>query len=366
MTKTPEIALVNDDYEYLIFKDEIGTSAEIKVTKHYFDYLFIFMNQKPNQHLYLPQMWPVEYLDYLRELGLQLPTITTSHWTYNWYGKMTDLEKEKKINSKLFSYELLNELGLNPVPNFVVSSPEEVKQIIKQHSYSEWLLKCPYQMGGNHFFKIKEETDVPDIYRPYILEPLLDRVLDVSYFYNNELDRVDYYVNVTTSDGKYCGGLVFENERDLEKYFEQQGYHHCYPEWKRTSAIILERVKAMKVEQPFSVDGFIYRENGQYKLHPMNEINYRQTFGGFLISLKRFLNPGGVGYLFSVKLDEQSMKKDFMPYNKDMKRGLIYLSPPHIKNLQMFCCGQNVEEATRIKKMYLKYLHHSKNMETVA
>lgn len=355
MKKEVPIALVNDDYEFKLFKDEIGQSDKIKKTQHALDFMFLFMNRNPDHGLYIPKLYNDIYLQNLTDLGVRIPEFSTEKYTYNWYGKLTDIEKEKRLNSKIYSYELLNELKFNSAPNFIVKSGEEIKKIVSAHSYERWLLKSPYMMGGIGFQQITDLGSVPEIHGEHILEPFLKRIVEVSYFYQLDEKKFYYYMNRSSAEGKHIGGIIFADESDFESHLKSLGVGECYRKWRDMAGPIQEKVLAQNIEQPFSVDGFFYEDEAGKHVHPMTEINYRQTLGGLIVSLRRYLGKNGVGRLVAFKKLPGMTTNDFMPYSELSKKGVIYLSPPDSGMFSIFCCGSNYEEMDHVHNIFWRY-----------
>ncbi len=282
-----------------------------------------------------------------------VPKIIHSGNYYNWYGRLENIPKEKRLNSKLFSYELLNKLKLNPCPNFVISSSEEISNIIKNFSYPAWFLKCPFDMAGLGIRRIQKDDLLPEIARKFILEPELERILDVSFYLNGRNKSVSFYRNLVMPGGQYFGGVLYENPEDFETWLSEQGYASVNKKWRKVSDLILNEIMKEKPVQSFSVDAFFYKTNSGFDLHPMVEINYRETVGGCLLSLGPFLPKRGAGILITLPVKCEPPPPVFMPYSLVTKRGIICLSPQGSDQTTFFCSASNLVEAETMMKKYL-------------
>lgn len=345
-------ARVNDDYELELFMEELGPRPH-RMGLHLLDFMFFCMNKEPDATLFTSREYSEDFLSYLRELGLVIPQIVNAGDYYNWYGRLENISKEKRLNSKLYSYEVLNRLKLNPCPNFIVSSREEMANALKDYSYPIWFLKCPFDMAGWGMRKIHKGTDLPEIKRKFILEPELERTLDVSFFFNIRDKSVNFYQNLVMPGGQYFGGVLYQNPDDFDSWMLEKGFDSANEKWRKISDTILFEIMKEEPEQSFSVDAFFFRTNSGFDVHPMTEINYRETVGGCLLSLRPFLPKRGTGILITLPVKNETDFNTFMPYSNETKKGIIYLSPPGAEQVTFFCSGRNRLEAENMVRKYL-------------
>ena len=345
-------ARVNDDYELELFKEELGPRPK-RMGLHQLDYMFFCMNQDTKACLYTKRNYSEDYLKYLEKLGFVVPKIVHSGDYYNWYGRLQNIPKEKRLNSKLFSYGILNQLKLNPCPNFTVSSNEELELSLKTHPYPIWFLKCPFDMAGLGLRKIETDSDLPRINRPYVLEPILDRILDVSFYFNIRDKSVSFYRNLVLPGGQYYGGVLYEEKKDFETWMIENGFEDVSKKWFKVSEKILSEIMKEEPEQSFSVDSFFYKTDSGVDLHPMTEINYRETVGGCLLSLKPYLPEKGTGILITLPVTSDVPFNSFMPYSVETKKGIIYLSPHGSDQTTFFCSAATLKDAENLMQKYL-------------
>jgi|GEM_PF-3340017 len=351
-TAQSKSAVINADYEFELFKEEIGvTSMErIQRNRNSTEFMFFFMNKAQDLRLFTRQVYSSEYLDYLRGLGLVVPRLTDQGASFNWYGQLLDIPKEKRLNSKLWSYQLLNQLVLNPSENYIFQTKQEVAGILSQSPIKKWLLKSPYLMSGLNFHIIEYADQIPAIDSPHILEPFFNRVLDAALYYSPLSHEKFFYISKTTPDCRYRGGVIFQNDQGLTDYVEAKGLTAVFEKLKTGSLKILDVLLEEKLQQPLTVDSFIFEDDQGFGFHPGCEINYRQNMGGLLASLRTFLPASGVGEFFLVQNNSHMGRP--MPYSKDSKTGVIYLSPPESDALAVFFCGKNLKEIERMQQAF--------------
>lgn len=152
-------ALVNGDYEFELFRDEVGRMSPERIVRNRNDieFVFFYLNHDKTLGLSSTQKYEESFFDRLSSLGFTVPSVEDHSPADPWYGKLQDIPKEKRLNSKLWSYELLNQLNLNPCENHVVSSREEIISILATRKPKNWFLKSPYFMSGVGFTVIKQE-----------------------------------------------------------------------------------------------------------------------------------------------------------------------------------------------------------------
>lgn len=345
-------AVINADYEFELFKEEVGFTSPERIlrNRHSTEFMFFFMNTVEGLSLFTRQTYSPEYLDYLRELGLAVPQLVSQGATFNWYGQLLDLPKEKRLNSKLWSFELLNKLALNPSENYVVRSRQEVAALLSQSPRTRWLLKSPYLMSGLSFHVIEDVAQVPAIHSPHILEPYFERVLDTALYYSPFTREQFFYVSKPTREGRYRGGLIFQSEQGLETYVEARRLAPVFEKLKAASLRILGVLQKDELQQPLTIDSFIFQDAQGYGFHPCCEINYRQNMGGLLASLRHFLPTEGVGEFLLVQ-NTPNLRRE-ITYSSESRTGAIYLSPAESETLAIFFCGKNLRELERMQQAF--------------
>ena len=347
-------ALVNADYEFELYREELGASPPERTARNRdgLEFIFFFINQDPHLPLLSQVDYPSDYLASLAALGVTLPTLVRHGASFNWYGKLTDREKEKKLNSKLWGYELLNRLGLNPTANFVVQDAAQVHAIMRRHPTQKWLLKSPYLMSGMGFHTLTGEADVTALGHPHILEPYLERLIDTALFHDPLSGETFFYVNRANAQGGYLGGMVFQHPEGFRQHLAEQGWGACGERLEKQGLALLAALKLEGLEQPLSIDSFLFQTSEGAKAHPGCDINYRQNMGSLLNHLRRFLPAGGVGDFLLLNRIEGLPHGRLMPYSLEERAGVIYLSSPAGQMLGLFFAAPSV---AALKKMQLVF-----------
>ena len=217
-------ALVNDNYEYELFREELGEEC-FQRNAHLpseLEFMFFFMNRRPELALKNVHNYDQHYRENLQRLGLRLPEMRQDGPSFNWYGQLTERPKEKRLNSKLWGYQLLVRLGLVPEAFHVAQEESEARAWLAGRP-GAWLLKCPFRKAGEGFNLLRTEADVPSFRGPRIIEPYLTRVLDLVLYYDPAEGEVKYHLCRATPEGRYLGGVVFASKEALWRHVNSLG-----------------------------------------------------------------------------------------------------------------------------------------------
>ncbi len=352
-------AAVNSNYEYELFRSDIGEPTYLDGLRHVgtLDWIYFILNDNPNVPLFSRWQYPHQYLDYMGDLGFSVPSIVTSGPTFNWFGHLTDLPKERRLNSKLWSYDLLNRLGLKPVENHVVHCPAEARAIMAGSSVRKWWLKSPFLMAGEGFCSLQTPDDLPEFTGPHILEPHLDRFLDFALFHSPHTGETSFHINRVLPRPNYVGSTIFAHEDGFALHLAELGLMDTFRELKEKTDVIMGALRAEGLEQTLSVDGFFFRrDDGSVGVHPMCEVNYRHTMGGLMRPLRRFLPPSGAGEMIILRRPRQTLSTDFMPYSSSTRRGVIRLTPSECPLMVLFFAADSFRDAATLHRVCLKEL----------
>lgn len=355
-------ALVNADYEFELYQQELGTTLPERILRNrkMTEFMFFFMNKNEDIGLHAHQNYPQDYLNYLRSLGLVVPHIVQQGPSFNWYGQLKDIPKEKRLNSKLWGYELLNRLALNPTENVIVRNETEIREHVEKNPGNKtWMLKSPYLMAGLNFYQFTAQDQMPDISSPHILEPYFERLLDFALYYCPHTLEKFFYLCKTTSAGRYKGGVIFQDPQGLATHVETLGLTSNFQDLMRDSLKILDVLITEGLEQPLTVDSFLFSTPRGAGHHPGCDINYRQNMGGLLLSLRSFLPNHGVGEFMLMQKIPQLTHNQMTPYSLQNKTGVIYLSPPDSDSLGIFFSARNATELEHMKTFFFYSVQNS-------
>lgn len=295
---------VNADYESVLFFNK-----PLPVVNEALEFLAFYLEEGP---FLTHKKYSEEFLAHVERLTGRRPVFKREGKYENWWGQLTNLELERKLNSKEMSTELNIREGWSE-DTYILSSLSDLPDL-KGKTY---LAKSPYGMSGQNFSIIKEG----DLGRlesmlksgKVILEPLRDRVYDFSHYvfpdgkaicYENIVDKYFQY------KGTALGELSFKDKVSAQEWekFEQalqkiiQVYH--YPE----------------MNSGFSVDSFVYREHGELKIQCLSEVNYRKTMGYVALKLKEKFAPDAVRAVFSLGTEELAGSRNSIVLSPESSR----------------------------------------------
>lgn len=351
--------VVNAEYERELFKDIVKplTDQEILQSRVSRQYLFYYINQDPDASLISYWDIPEASRNYLESLGIKLPKHTKDKSnSVNWYGELRDLELERNLNNKLSVYELLKSFDELPADVHIVNSSPEIKNILKSSDHKKWILKSPYSCGGQNIRFITSSEEIPDsLEYTHILEPYLDRVLDLSLYYDPKTKDKFYYVSHIHQNCTYLGGRIYQDRTMLDQDLKNDGVYDVFMEVIQKLERYLEVIKKYKLSQPVTLDSFIYRENNLLKGYPLCETNYRISMGTINQSLRKFLPEKGVGLLMALKADHSKDWKSILPYSQDNKTGIISLNEGNPRSAILLLSAPNLKTLYKYNQLVFNF-----------
>lgn len=280
-----------------------------------------------------------EYLEYLSGLGFSpLPTLLVMDkdvipkdyqivsWGMSpeiaeWSKKqrvefhIPDWKVTKAVNSKEFSFANSKKL-----PNACLLWDEQELKEWLQHPFDKVLKQCFGLSGRGNLVLVSNGNVSWDAVksfchkewnhqRPVIAEPWVRRVLDFSsQWYINENGSIEYVGSVVIendSRGAYVRTFVGDEQRIFGQYYGFLEQHR----------IAVQPVLKVMSEQgyfgPLGIDAMVYRDKEILVLHPIVEINARQTMSVVAIYFQRRWYPERDVSLSYAKVD--SNKKGLLP-----------------------------------------------------
>lgn len=335
---------VNADYESVLFKNK-----PLPKINEALEFLAFFLEERP---VVTSKKYSREYLKYIESItGKEPHTITEGNFE-NWWGRLENIELEKKLNSKEMSAEFNKD-------SYVINSLSDLPELSGQ----TLLAKNPYGMSGQNFSMVEEERlenlEVMLKNGKVVVEPFFDRLYDFShYIYPNGI-RV-CYENVVDKKFQYRGTIFRDYTRPVA---DTLSFHNKVDkvEWDKFSETLNQIIKlysTTEISTGFSVDSFVYREESQLKIRALSEVNYRKTMGQIAFDLS--VKFGGVRRFSAFLLSKSSginfgnMKEKIksIGWRHDLSRGVIILSPGDVRYDMFFLSALNEEEG----KMLLKEL----------
>jgi hypothetical protein len=269
---------VNADYEVELFHNKIAPPA----INQSIEFLLFFLNSNP---LYSQKKYSEDYLRHIAELTGRTPSIVAQGKFENFWGPLKNKEIEKWWNSKLTSTELIMSKGWC-ADTHIIKNEDDLKSV---NWKKDLLLKDPFGMSGQKFQQLRQAMTLQEreatvlkaiAQGPVILEPWFNRKFDFSQYLFPNGKLIAYQNQV---DGKFqYKGTIFQNcisadLRDLSFY--SQITEEKWASFRSQTQEVIDFYSQHPNECGFSIDSFVYEEDGELKIRVMSEINYRRTMG---------------------------------------------------------------------------------------
>ncbi len=353
---------VNFDFEYSLYQKNYVQTAKTRKLNEEFEFVYFFCSDKEN--ILCPyKKYEPDYLDYLISLGLTLPKMDCSFPQKNWWGNDQNLELARLLNSKITSHEVSKQHRLGPEGIVVVRTFEEITLHLKKFNIKKWICRDPFGMAGSG--SILFDIDELEIHQkhiskqlninPLILAPYFSRLMDLGFLFEN--DKFEVTWNLNTKEGRFKGGIVFQNIDQLELLIRERFYLE-FRDILKTEKKVAGIFKDLGNKEIIQVDSFLYLEGDSIKFYPLVEVNARKSMGYFINKLKRFLPNNGVGLFLSlnnsnlVKVQSFNERKNSLGqllFSPSSNTGVIPLSPVDGVLSSFFLSGPNLEELEFLK-----------------
>lgn len=285
---------VDLDYEALLFdpnyKEDSG--ANQKIIRE-FEFVF-FLIEKEKSILKNIKSYERKYLDHLKNLGFVIPEFNPTATQYEyWWGHHHNLEIEKKLNSKLTSAMVAKENHWGFHEGAIIETLEQLKDHLKKFSHRrEWIMKRPHGFSGIGHYQFNSDTLDESVINKILsekvlLEPVYERVFDIGTTFvvkNGAIERQFMVENFNSDKGSFKGGAGTSDVGKFKKYIYEK-YRYSLDELEKTTQQIAQSYLKMGAESNIQIDSFIYKEDGELKLYPLVEVNYRKTMGLVIQSL---------------------------------------------------------------------------------
>ena len=320
---------VDLDYESFLFDPNYieNSPSSLKVIKE-FEYIFFLVNQEfcvlKNSRSY-----DKNYLNKLKSLGFIIPELNP-HATNptSWWGNRHNYEIEQMLNSKITSAKIAQENNWGFFQGALIKNIEELTAHLKNNPhYNNWIIKRPHGFSGighyqfksdniNHFILNKILVDV------VLLEPMYDRIFDIGTTFVIEkgtISRQFMVENNNAVNGGFKGGTGASSVDKFKKYVFEK-YNYSLNELEAVTKKIAESYLQLGAMNNIQIDSFVYSDNGELKLYPLVEVNYRKTMGLVIQSLADKYSNNKYVTWFVKSQKEISDEKDFYTSNGEMFR----------------------------------------------
>jgi hypothetical protein len=277
---------VNLDYESYLFDPYYQENAQksISMIKE-FEYVFFVIN-KEKCKLKNFREYDQVYLGKMKKLGFVVPEFNSSENNFtNWWGSQLDLELEKKLNSKITSAQIALENKWGMFDGAIVENQAEAIAHIKKITRENWILKNPFGVSGSgHQVYTGQQFS-----GSHLLEPIHQRVFDIGTTFemvDGKLTNTFMVLNLNSKNGSFKGGIAGKNNNIFKDYiFKNCGYDLSLLE--ETLFKVFNHYKKLGANSNIQIDSFVYLEDGNMKLYPLVEVNYRKTMGLVLNGLSQ-------------------------------------------------------------------------------
>lgn len=303
---------VNADYEVELFHNRPAP----EVINQTIEFFLFFLSERT---LYSKKKYQQSYLDRVESITGHKPQVTDKGPYENFWGPLIDLETERWWNSKLTSTELIIKNKWCERTK-IIRSETDLADIDWNQNY---LLKDPFAMSGQKFQMLRSidpfELKISSVNKALktgaqILEPFFNRKYDFSQYIFPD-GKVIAYQNLVDAKFQYKGSVYTNHPssrlEDLSFYSElsQESWHH----FKDQTQAIIEYYQQQPNQVGYSIDSFVYEENGELKIRVMSEINYRRTMGRVAYELsQRFSQSDPWSALVLVKPQAFRANKNIM------------------------------------------------------
>ncbi len=332
---------VNADYELALFQNKTAP----QIFNQSLEFLAFFIDDRP---VFSQKQYTEVYLNHIERVTGRRPKVLSKvQGALNWWGELRNLPLERELNSKVLTAEI------NENSFILTRLPSDLPP-------GKYLAKDPFSMSGQGFipFQAGEEEKISSLLKKtglVIVEPLLERVYDFSHYVISATKMIGYE-NLVDRSFQYRG--TFLRSRELPGIQQFSFYDQIeQSEWdlfKEKLNSIKYLMKSKGVEGGFSVDSFIYRDQGKLKVRAVCEINYRKTMG--LIAWELSQKYGGEWNLFLLGKGLKGKKsfQSVLETTSCLER-CLYLSPGDTR-FEMFLISSSSEREGKIVANELKKL----------
>lgn len=261
---------VNADYESaLIGKPQPQLSEAL-------EFLAFYLESKP---VHTRKKYSEEFLEHVQTICGRIPEIVNNGDFENWWGKLLNVELERKLNSKVHCAEFL-------VKHHLASNVHILREFsdLQQLDGDSWyVLKTDSGMSGKGNKSYHASSDELHTWirnslavGPMIAEPLYNRRWDFSTYVIASNEMV-HYQNVVDHNFQYRGTIISDI---YDPSLEKLAFYSEVPatEWVRcrnTISLVTKEYHRLANSFGFCLDSFVH-DSG---IRSVCEVNYRRTMG---------------------------------------------------------------------------------------
>ena len=290
--------VVNMNYENELYGYKTSNSIQKVLREYEFIYFLINQSRVP---LLTDKTYSSDYENHLSKLGFNCEWTNRCDLKKFWWGDLSDLKIERKLNSKTEFVKILYELGISTQQEVTVLNEKKLNET--KEKFKKFYIKLPTGMSGKRSVCVHEKDSTINggfIGQEVVLSPFRERQVELSAVFSSVNDiciNLAHY----NSQNVFSGGMVVQNESCLIDYLNSVLVH----DWQaimdslrkdllKISEFLMRGYK--KIKYPFSVDVITYVDNGQLQ-YEFLELNYRRSMGLLLNSLRSLLGQNNRGEL---------------------------------------------------------------------
>lgn len=325
-----EIALkVNIDFEEVLFRQKPQPHLNESL-----EFLAFWVETKP---LLTKKSYSPSYLSYVTEHTHVQPRFKREGSHELWWGDLSRPELMRRIAQKSFCFHFFKDSW--QLEGICPRSWQEVEDYLV--TFERCLLKGEGKMSGRgHRIITPQELSVlrNTHFEPCVLEPLFERVEDISALYVSDEKKFVFYKNQIDKKFQWRANRI---EEGLE----------VPARWTHELTMLRDTLSHLGYAGPFSVDAFTYRKNDEIKFYPGSEINPRKTMGWVNYKLKEKWRRASS--LLGMESKVLSLSQwELLAQNSDV----LLLSPPENKFLLYWIGADTASDLDSKQRKFLEQL----------
>jgi hypothetical protein len=323
----------NFHYEYQLAKTKLPESLIQKINREY-EYLALLWGDV--KALANQQEYTDEYLDRCKKINPALPKLKGVTVKFDKYFWGDTSKNFIELNSKMTSYNVAKELGLQSLEK-KFDNTHEVMGYLRKQQDKTYILRTEFSVSGRGVFILPPEGELENLIlklekeigtHAVLVSPYLNRVKDFSVILS-DYDEEIIYETIVDVQGNFRGVLI-DNDRvnSLSAWMSEKD--------KKIYMDIFEMYRAMGADK-IQIDSFFYKEGQELKIFYLAEVNARKTMGEMAYRLFKRFDPTPRYFCFSMTPER---KKNRAP--KISNRTLI---SPESSRHALYISGHDDEKA---------------------
>lgn len=266
-----EAYICNIDFEKNLGNELINHFVSSRENQE-FEYFMFYL--APQLRVFSKKNYSQKYLNFVESLVQEKIRLCSNPSKITpWWGSFSNADTLDKLQNKVEFVKVLNELGLASTPTTIVFNEEQLNECS-----DKTLCKFPFGSSGRSNFLWPDHKAI--ILKnlkmsPCVAQLHLNRVYDFSTVFENN-KKLGTITNIVDERFQYKGSIIHADAIPLQ--FQE--------EYSIKLEKLASYIKKQNYSGPYSIDSFIYEENGNQKLYFACEVNLRKTMGYVTIKMK--------------------------------------------------------------------------------